>query len=515
MISSRITLSGLLALAALSAAPVTGQDFFEHYAAYQGRPAPQSANGQRSRSVRPANYTQGPATEVAVQTDALPPPAASSRVVQGAPQGRTLSNIYSAPVHSPDYNAPWTTSNCASCGHSPTFEPGSDVLGTCGYGGSCSSCGPSCGECGGCGPCGACGGAGGGCDWGPLCCNTLVWARFDVLLWWRQGRDYPALITTDPTTESSTTAGILPDAQILFGDSRVASTMRAGGRVDFGFFVDPRQCAGYGLRFYGLGQDDSNFRVASSDEPVLAIPFRDIAAGANDALLVAYPGLRSGEISVSGTSSVLGNDVYGRYLLCRDNICRLDFLTGWHYARVADQVQMNSSSTVTEIGGNIPVGTVSSTVDSFKAYNTFNGAILGLEWQRDCGVWQSRVLGRMSLGNMHEVVEISGSSSVTVPNQTPVTSNGGVLTAGSNIGRRSRDEFTAITEVGYTLAYRFAPCTQLTVGYSFIYFSDIVTAGSAIDPTIGTAGGTARPEFRFRHSDFWVQGINLGLTKQF
>src|SRR6185312_4526230 len=104
---------------------------------------------------------------------------------------------------------------CASCAHGPTFEPGSDVLGTCGYagggpldGGYCcgdGNCGGGCGggflNClglGGCGPCGACGGAGGGCDYGPLCCNTLVWMRAEALLWWRQGRDFPPVVTTDP-----------------------------------------------------------------------------------------------------------------------------------------------------------------------------------------------------------------------------------------------------------------------------------------------------------------------------
>lgn len=502
MTIDRISVSGLVALAMLAASQATGADFNERMAAYQGR------GPQPTRRVQATNYA--PAPEAAAPSAPLPAPAASVM-----DQGRTLSNVYDAPVHSPNYNAPWTTSQCATCGHGPLMEPGSDVLGTCDYsGGAGGSCGA--GGCfGGCGPCGACGGAGGGCDWGPLCGNTLVWARFDVLLWWKQGRDYPPIVTTDPTTESSTTAGILPDARILFGDSRVASNMTVGGRVDWGFYTDPRQCVGFGNRFFGISKDASNFHVNSSDEPVLAIPFRDIAAGANDALLVAYPGLRSGEINVAGTGSVLGNDVYARFLLCRDNICRLDFITGWNYTRVADQMQINSRSTVTEIGGNIPVGTVSTTVDQFIATNNFNGGILGLEWQRDCGVWQSRVLTRVSLGSMHEDININGSSTVAVPNQTPVTSAGGVFTRTSNIGRQSRNEFTAISEFGYTLAYRFAPNTQLTMGYTLMYFNDILTAGSAIDPTIGTAGGNTRPQFTFQHSDFWVQGLNLGLTREF
>lgn len=343
----------------------------------------------------------------------------------------------------------------------------------------------------------------------------MVWAKFDVLMWWRQGRDFPPLITTDPTTESSTTAGILPEAQILFGGNRVGTDMQGGGRIDWGFYWDPRQCFGIGMRTFGTGKDAYVYNVNSNNEPVLAIPFRDLSAGANDALLVAYPGLRNGEINVSGNSSLISNDVYGRILLCRDCITRLDFITGWQYARVVDDIQLNTSSTVTETGGNIPVGTVSTTIDSFRAHNEFNGAILGLEWQRYCGVWTMNVLTRMSIGNMHETIFIDGSSRIAVPGQTPINNTGGVLTAASNIGRQTRDEFTAITELGFNLSYRFAPCTELRIGYSFLYWNDILSAGSAIDPTIGTAGGTTRPQFEFKHSDYWVQGINLGLTREF
>jgi hypothetical protein len=177
-------------------------------------------------------------------------------------------------------------------------------------------------------------------------------------------------------------------------------------------------------------------------------------------------------------------------------------------------VQINSRSTVIEVGGSIPQNTVLTTVDSFRARNDFHGAILGLQWQRDCDVWTSTLLTRMSLGNMHESMIIDGSSTIEVPGQ-PVISGPGAFTGPSNIGRRGRDEFTAITEIGFNLAYRFAPCTQFRVGYTFIYINDVLTAAPAIDPARGSAGGTTRPEFRFRHDDYWVQGINLGLTREF
>ena len=499
----RTSLVGLLASVVLLVGTARGQDFNERYAAWQGR----ASMAQRT-TVPPIDVP-----ELGGEAEPMPP-------TTGRNGQRILADVYNAPLHAPDYNRPWTTSPCATCSHNPVFPPAADPLGTCDYGGGggWGGYGPDgyCdgGACGGCGAygCGQCGGKGGGCDWGPLCSNPIVWARFEVLLWWRQGRDLPPLVTTDPTTESSTTAGILPDAQILFGGGRVGTNMQAGGRADIGFFTDPRQCVGFGDRFFGLGKDASNFHVSSNNVPVLAVPFVDFSTGNNDAVLIAFPGLRFGSINVSSSSNIIGNDVYARFLLCRDCNHRLDFITGWNYTRVADEVQIRTRSTVIS-DPTIAAGTVLATLDQFKARNDFNGGILGLLWQRNCGCWTTQVLTRMSLGNMHETSIINGSGTATLNGNTQPTD--AIFTRPSNIGERSRDEFTAITELGFNLGYRFSPCTQLTVGYTFIYWNDILQAGTGIDTRIGTSGGATHPQFAFRHSDFWVQGLNLGLTREF
>jgi hypothetical protein len=43
----------------------------------------------------------------------------------------------------------------------------------------------------------------------------------------------------------------------------------------------------------------------------------------------------------------------------------------------------------------------------------------------------------------------------------------------------------------------------------------VVAPADAIDTTIGAAGDEDRPEFVFRHSDYWVQGLSIGITKEF
>jgi hypothetical protein len=97
-----------------------------------------------------------------------------------------------------------------------------------------------------------------------------------------------------------------------------------------------------------------------------------------------------------------------------------------------------------------------------------------------------------------------------------VVTEGGLFTGERNIGTFSRSEFTAVTEVGLTLAYHWGPCTRLTVGYTFIYWSDVLRPGDQIDPRVGESPELGEhPAFRFNRGDFWVQGINLGLVREF
>jgi hypothetical protein len=359
----------LFAVALLVSGPALGQTFNQRMAQYQ-RPARQAAPPAPSRRPAPS-YAAEPAAaegevveEVMMQApggvpDGMPAPGYAAPAYQGqspgyAPPGnqaapgqgpggqRILSNAYSPPLHTPNYNAPMSPA-CASCGHNPGFIPPGDTYGTCMYGDGCGpACGPyGCGgpgllgpgglfgvanHCNGCGG-GGCGGCGDGCCDGGFCSNPLVWARFEVLLWWRQGQSVPPLVTTDPTTEAATTAGILPDAQILFGNGRIGSGIQGGGRIDVGTWLNPTQAVGIGDRVFGIGKDANTFNANSANTPVLAIPFVNFTTGANNALLIAYPGLRSGAINVALNSSLISNDVYAKFLLCRDWCHRLDFIT--------------------------------------------------------------------------------------------------------------------------------------------------------------------------------------------
>jgi hypothetical protein len=85
-----------------------------------------------------------------------------------------------------------------------------------------------------------------------------------------------------------------------------------------------------------------------NQNPILAIPFTDNSTLTNDALLVAYPGLRTGLIQYFCSSRVVGNDLYGRIRLPRSGTAG-SISSGWHYNRIADGIDIRSSSTVTEV----------------------------------------------------------------------------------------------------------------------------------------------------------------------
>jgi hypothetical protein len=62
------------------------------------------------------------------------------------------------------------------------------------------------------------------------------------------------------------------------------------------------------------------------------------------------------------------------------------------------------------------------------------------------------------------------------------------------------------------------------VGYSLIYWSSVARAGDQISLDVNQTylprafddpEGPARPAFAWRDTDFWAQGINLGLDYRF
>jgi len=88
----------------------------------------------------------------------------------------------------------------------------------------------------------------------------------------------------------------------------------------------------------------------------------------------------------------------------------------------------------------------------------------------------------------------------------------------------SHDPVTFVPEVGVNLGYEFGRHVRVFAGYTFLYWSDVVRPGVQFSRVVNPANAPTSLEFGsaapaqlgtgtvFRHSDFWAQGVNIGVA---
>jgi hypothetical protein len=128
-----------------------------------------------------------------------------------------------------------------------------------------------------------------------------------------------------------------------------------------------------------------------------------------------------------------------------------------------------------------------------------------------------------------EVVKIEGATTINTPGLGGVSSQtlpGGVYALPSNIGRYSRGEFAVVPEGIFKVGLKLGDVSRFFVGYNFLYLSDLARPGDQIDRTLnpvqipslnsgGAFTGADRPRVPFIRSDFWTQGLIIGLETRY
>src|SRR4029077_4144385 len=130
----------------------------------------------------------------------------------------------------------------------------------------------------------------------------------------------------------------------------------------------------------------------------------------------------------------------------------------------------------------------------------------------------------LALGGDAETIHVGGTTLKLSGRPSAVA--GGLLALPSNSGRFHDSEFAVIPEVGLQVGYQFNPYVRAFVGYDFLYWSDVARPGDQIDlgvnpaqrPARRSAGpltGPARPAFTPQQTDFWAQGLEVGLEVRY
>lgn len=339
-----------------------------------------------------------------------------------------------------------------------------------------------------------------------LFCNG-AWGSIEYLLWWRDSRSTPPLVTTTTRVVNQDVDGELGQAntRILLGEGEYTDHLQPGGRVDLGYWLDPHQSWGVGLRFAVLGDDDLNYLAGSAVNPVLAVPFfnLDPAVNSQDALVVAHPlDNTSGSIQVLGHNQVNLGDVYVRLVGAKTDRYRVDIIGGYMFSNIDDDLTLRTSTTTgqTDIVAR----------DRFRVKNDYHGGSIGLmgQFERDC--WSVNLMGKVGLTNVEQTVIVDG---LTTIGGTPQALTG-LFAQASNIGTISRNRFAAIPEVTANWVYKLGRA-NLMVGYSAVYWSNTARAGDQFNPMIDPTQTAPRPPQQIVSDNYFVHGLNFGLGWQY
>ena len=365
--------------------------------------------------------------------------------------------------------------------------------------------------------------------------GSLFYARAEYLLWSFKKDTVPPLVTTSAPQDF----GFLgrPTTQVLFGGDSLDSGTHSGGRFTVGFWLDDCNDKAIELSGFFLPGSDQNFQATSAMFPVLGRPFFSINRNTEFAQLTAFPGESVGNVAVQNSSNLYGLEADLRCKLCCGCTCcdccpcasglsyRVDGLAGFRYLNLRENL------TITENLINLPTAppgrqNLAATVfDSFSTRNQFYGGQVGLDGVIDRGPWSLDVLGKLALGDTSQRLDINGGQTVTSL-ATGVTTpfRGGLLALPSNIGTHNQNRFSVVPEIDLTASYHFSEHVRIFAGYDFLYWTNVIRPGQQIDrtldetqiPNFDTPGtiapaGQNRPAVLFHQSDFWAQGLNLGL----
>ena len=316
-------------------------------------------------------------------------------------------------------------------------------------------------------------------------------------------------------------AGVLgaPGTAVLFGDEGLNEMRSNESRFGLDYWLTRDHAAGLEFQYFVLGQNTQSFQADDNSFPVLARPIFNTETQSMDSALIAYPG-QTGNVNVVATSDLQGAEALLRKTWYCRPCARLDFLVGYRYVRLADDLRMDEFETFIDPAGTVPVGSTLALTDRFSTINEFQGADFGVASDWHYGRFDWGVLLKIGLGNTNSRVSISGNTVATEPTLAPVTTQGGLLAQASNIGQFEQNQFTMLPELGVNLGFDLTRRLRLTGGYSLLYWGGVAQSGDQIDLNVAPAqfppsqNATAGrfPQFRFAATDYWAQGLSLGST---
>jgi hypothetical protein len=255
------------------------------------------------------------------------------------------------------------------------------------------------------------------------------------------------------------------------------------------------------------------------------LPYTNAATGASELFTLGRAGETHSFLTASTTVRVQGWEVNTVANVVDRQSVKVNALLGWRYFMANEGLRLEQTQLrYTGAGG------VAQTADQFDAHNRFHGGQLGLHTDLRQGIVFCELTAKIAFGQSYEVVKTEGMTHLLTPvfggAALQTFGGSGIYVQPSNFGRAASGVFAVLPEGTVKFGFRLGETGRVYVGYSFLYLSDAVRPGDQIDRTLNPAQvpllsggapvyGADRPARLFNRSDFWVQGLVIGLETRY
>jgi hypothetical protein len=283
--------------------------------------------------------------------------------------------------------------------------------------------------------------------------------------------------------------------QVLIGGSSEDTGCHSGVRIRGGGWIDRDHSIGFEGSYFFLGLQSNDSSASSMGMPLLGVPFLTTGGRPGTPVILAGGGLMGGAVA-EVKDRLWGAEANFRHNLKAGPNGFLDLILGFRAIGLDDDFSFTTSRT----NG---AGATLLTFDSFATRNRVYAGQIGLEGERQWGPWSLNATAKIGVGGNDVDTDIGGTSSLG-----SLTAPTGLFAQRTNSGRHKHDSCVVVPEIGLKVGYQVNSCTRLSLGYNFLFISQVARAGEQIDPVLAAAG---HPAFAFNSSSFWAQGLTAGL----
>jgi hypothetical protein len=342
----------------------------------------------------------------------------------------------------------------------------------------------------------------------------------EALVWWFKDSPAPVPLVTDGLVGQ-------PNTKTFLGGEDLDTGANPGFRFSAGYAFTERW--GVESSFFYIPSSSTSKSVSSTGQigsTDLIVPFIDATTGRENGTEISFSPLYRGSATETLSNSLMGVDLNAVYALSPAGPWRVDLLGGFRWLRLHETYTLTTSSPF------IPPfpQDIWNTTDEFDTINNFYGAQAGVRARFDWKGFFTSATVKFGMGAMVQSATISGSLVTNdYTNFGPTqTFPGGYFALPTNIGNYSRTVFAVVPEIGLNLGYQITSWLSVFAGYTFLYTNNVLRPGNQINRTINTSQttsytedpaarlqGPAQPTFKFNSSDFWAQGVNVGLAFRF